>query len=148
MKLFKNDICYVEFKDLIEIGFPEKFNYDKEFYEENEYVVFTDEKDINYIKNREDIIDYDTVCFLSNEELDNKISEIEHELEPLYLQISSTSKESKKNLFEDEEFKNTLFKLDKIYYDLIHYRNNKTEEDEKILSVLSENNITKNLIRI
>lgn len=148
MKLFKNDICYVEFKDLIEIGFPEKFNYDKEFYEENEYVVFIDEKDINYIKNREDIIDYDTVCFLSNEELDNKISEIELELEPLYLQISSTSLENKILLLNDFDFKTSFFKLDKIYYDLIHYRNNKTEEDEKILSVLSENNISKNLIRI
>ena len=145
MKVFRDNKCFVSFKDLVDIGFPKKLNYDKDSYKDDEYVTLNDSEDIDYIRNREDIIDYDSVYSLSNEELDNKIGEIEKELEPLYIQFSSTSLENKMLLFKDEDFKNNIFKLDKIYYDLIHYKNNRINEDDKILYMIFISSLGKGL---
>lgn len=147
MKIIRDNICFVNFKDLIFFDFPVNLDFDKKTYNENDYVILKSEKDIDYVRKREDIIDYDYVSSLTDDELTKKIGKIEKNLEPLYIEFSSTSNESKKMLFEDEEFKNNLFKLDKIYYDLIHYRNNKEIIDQNIFDLLIENNVSKSLIK-
>ena len=147
MKIIRDNVCFVNFKDLIFFDFPVNLNFDKESYNENDYVILKSKEDIEYVRNREDIIDYDYVSSLTDDELTKKIGNIEKDLEPLYIEFSSTSNESKKILFEDDEFKNNLFKLDKIYYDLIHYKNNKESIDQNIFDLLIENNISKSLVK-
>ena len=148
MKIIRDSICFVNIKDLVMFDFPGELNFDKEKYQENDYVILSDKKDIDYINKREDIIDYDFVCSLTSLELDEKIRKIEKDLEPLYIEFSETSSNNKKILFQDSEFRNNLFKLDKIYYDLIHYRNNKEEEDRKVFDLLNENDLSKSLARL
>lgn len=146
MKIIRDNICFVNIKDLVIYDFPVNLNFDKNSYSENDYVILKDKDDIDYIKRREDIIDYDYVSSLTDTELTEKIRKIEKDLEPLYIEFSSTTSESKKILFEDDDFKSTLFKLDKIYYDLIHYKNNREDEDIKIYEFLN-NNISKSMVK-
>ena len=143
MKIIRGKIGYVNIKDLIGYGFPKNIDFDKESYSDNDYVILRNKEDIEYIKNRDDIVDYDSVFSLSNEELDEKIKKIEKDLEPLYLQFSNTSFDNKLLLIKDLDFKSNLCKLDKIYYDLIHYRNNREEEDERVYNLLNDNNVSK-----
>lgn len=138
MKIIRDNICYVSFKDLVYFEFPNELNYDKESYEKNDYVILKDSKDIEYVRNREDILDYDTLYYLSESDLNKKIKKIEKKLEPLYIKLSQSSKDDKELLLRNEKFRNILFKYDKVYYDLIHYRNNKDEEDEKIYMLLND----------
>ena len=138
MKLFRNNVCYVNFKDLIGIDLPKDVMFDKNHYEENEYVILTEKKDIDYIKGREDIIDYDYVSSLTDDKLVEKIKRIEHDLEPYYQMLKETSQNEKIILFNNVKFKDEFFKLDKVYYDLIHYRNNREYEDDRISLLLNE----------
>lgn len=143
MKIFRDNVCYVNIKDLVGYNLPDDLNFDKSNYEENDYVMFTEQKDIEYVKNREDIIDYDYVSSLTDDELDKKIKRIEHDLEPYYKEIKDASSTDRIFLFKNGEFRQEFFKLDKIYYDLIHYRNNREYEDDKVLLLLSDNVIKK-----
>ena len=146
MKIIRDNICFVSAKDLFGYDLPKELNFDKDLYDENDYVIFTNEKDIDYVKNREDIIDYDFVSSLNEVELDKKIESIEKDLEPFYQHIKSTNDEERMLLFKNAKFINTFVKLDKVYYDLIHYRNNKWFEDKNI-SLLMESNIPLRKIR-
>lgn len=143
MKIIRDNICFVSAKDLFGYDLPESLEFDKSMYEENDYVIFTNEKDIDYVRNREDIIDYDFVSHLTETELDKKIKNIENDLEPYYQHIKLSNNEERIVLFKNVKFSKSFFKLDKVYYDLIHYRNNKEYEDEKVSLLLCSNNTLK-----
>ena len=138
MKIFRNDVCYVNIKDLMAIEIPSDITFDKRNYSENEYVKLTEKKDIEFIRNREDIIDYDYVSSLDEDTLDENIKKIEHDLDPYYQLLKTSLNEERIVLFKNVNFKKEFFKLDKVYYDLIHYRNNKEQEDEIVSTLLNE----------
>lgn len=139
MKIVRDNICFVNAKDLFGYDLPESLNFDKDVYEDNDFVIFTDDNDIDYVRNREDIIDYDYVSKLTEVELDNKIQSIEKDLEPLYQQIKSSNNEERIILFKNVKFTDYFFKLDKVYYDLINYRNNKDILDDKVSLLINTN---------
>ena len=143
MKIIKNNVCYVNFKDLIGFKTLDDLHFDKSDYKDNDYIKLTEEKDIEYVKKRDDILDYFSISSLTYEELDAKIKELERKLEPYYLKLKMLSPPEKIVLFNKAKFKNKFFKLDKLYYDLINYRNNKRTEDDRIASLLNENVLTK-----
>lgn len=141
MKIIRENVCFVNFKDLIGIDLPNDFLFDKNHYEENDYVTLTEKKDIDYIKSREDIIDYDYVSSLTDDKLVEKIKRTEHDLEPYYQILKESSDKERIVLLNNNKFRDEFFKLDKVYYDLIHYKNNREEIDVDVLSFLSENSI-------
>ena len=83
MKVFKDGLCYVDITDLTRYPLPSFISLEKECYTENEMAIFSDIDSIEYIKNREDILDYSLVCNLSEEELDSKVKETHDNLEKI-----------------------------------------------------------------
>ena len=141
MKIVRDNVCFVNFKDLMGIDLPNDFTFDKNHYEENDYVTLTEKKDIDYIKSREDIIDYDYISSLTDDKIVEKIKRIEHDLEPYYQILKESTDKEKVVLLSSIKFREEFFKLDKVYYDLIHYKNNREDIDVDVLSLLSENSV-------
>ena len=137
MKIFRDGVCYVNFKDLVGFEFPPNLSFDKIDYKEDDYVKLTEPKDIEYIRKRDDIIDYDTVFFLSEEELTRKINELERKLDPYYRKVNALLGSERISLLKNKKFKKVFFKLDKKYYDLINYKNNKKFVDEQVFALLN-----------
>ena len=134
MKIFRDDVCYVSFKDLVGSDFP--LSFDKENYDEFDYVKLTEQKDIDYIKGRDDILDYDIISRLDDGALSRKIKSVERSLTPYYQKVNASLTKDRLNIFKDKKFKDKFFKLEKKYNDLIFYKNNRDEEDKRVIKLL------------
>ena len=138
MKIFRNDICYVNIEDLLRCELPKYLVFDKVTYEKGDFVIFEDQKSIDYVKNRKDILDYDKVCFLDEIGLNLKIKEVEKILEPFILRWTNTPSKMRKDLYKDLEYvKNYTFYRD-AYYDLVDYKSNREKIDNKINEIINQ----------
>ncbi len=130
MKIFRDNAWYVSFKDLIRFNCPNiiKFN-EIDHYYLNEYVVLYDKEAIEYINNRQDIIDYDEVAHLTDEELANKIQDAYNKMLPYFNKFLNTAYDKRKELFKEKEFINS-FNIATYYHDgLKDYQKNRKHID-------------------
>lgn len=67
MKVFRNNICYVEVGDLLRMPLPSFIKLPTEL-DENRFVEFDEREAIEYFKDREDILDYDFLVQLSSDQ--------------------------------------------------------------------------------
>ena len=145
MKSFKKNACVVAFKDLICRKLPNDISFDKDSYTENDYVILTRSQDVEYVRSREDIVDYDSIKSLSLNQLDKMITKVEKQLEPFYIQLSEVPFDERGDFINNHKKKRLFFTLDKVYYDLLHYRNNRDSEDLRINTAID--NIPHQLLR-
>jgi len=78
MKLFRNNICYIEFEDLYKVDIP--LITDKDKYSSGELVIINDHEQIKYLRDNDSILNYDTISNLSKEELELIIKRMSEEL--------------------------------------------------------------------
>ena len=71
MKVVRNNVCFVEAEDLKRHQISKSL----EWINNSRFARFSDQEDIEYFNSFEDIIDYDEISNLSNEELTDKICE-------------------------------------------------------------------------
>ena len=132
MKVFRNDKCYVHYNDLTRYPVPDYFVFNKEIYKENEMVVLKDEYSIEYVRDRQDIIDYDDVVNLDDTELDLRIDETYKLLEPYAKRILKVSNEDRDNLYKNKMFMKDFRIRFYIYQGLSDYKKNRNEIDARI----------------
>ena len=106
MKIIVNNTCFVNIDDLIGKSIPKFFIIERL---DSNFVVIKDVKSIEYIKNREDIIDYFDICNLSMKEVDSLIKKI--------------NKDRDNNK--------------RVIIDLLNYKNNKDEFDLKVSNLIN-----------
>ena len=143
MKFFKDNCCYVSFRELARYKIPHYLVFDKDYYFDDDYIIFKDKKSMDYVRSRKDIINYCDVMLLSNEELDAKINLAEKDLDKYAKTILDTPKSQRSGLFKLDEFRENFSIYSDIYYGLINYRNNREVIDEKILEVISTKSLVK-----
>ena len=130
MKIFRDNAYYVSFKDLVRFNCPDiiKLNEINHYYQ-NEYVVLYDKEAIEYIANRKDIINYDEVSYLSDEELANKIQDAYDQMLPYFNKFFNTPHDKRKELFKEKDFIDS-FNIATYYYDgLKDYQKNRKHVD-------------------
>ena len=106
MKIIVNNTCFVNIDDLIGKSIPKFFIIERL---DSNFVVIKDVKSIEYIKNREDILDYFDICNLSMKEVDSLIKKI--------------NKDRDNNK--------------RVIIDLLNYKNNKDEFDLKVSNLIN-----------
>ena len=132
MKVFKDNVCYVDYLDLVRYPVPSYFILNKICYEKNEMVIITDYLSINYVRKRTDILDYAEVSNLSNEELKRKYEESKNKLDRYAKRMLDTPRESQRRLYNDKDFINNYKYYKYRTNALIDYLNNKEEIDKRI----------------
>ena len=132
MKVFRDGICYVDFMDITRFAVPTYFVMDQKEYEDGEMVVIDDPKSIEYIKSREDILDFDEISKLDEQELDLKIKEAHDSLEIYAKRLLDLSIAFRNNLYKDDKFMNEYKIKQYVYYSLLDYKLNEEKVDDTI----------------
>ena len=138
MKIFKDEKCYVPFKELARHSMPNDLEFDKDKYKDNDYVIFSDSYSIDYVKSRVDIVDYDDVKDLSDKQLGNKIKYLEKKLNGYLLKCLDAPRAYKVETLKSKTFNTYL----DVYYDLVEYKNNKEDIDQKIVDLTSSKTLS------
>ncbi len=137
MKVFRDNVCYVDFIDITRYAVPSYFVMDKKVYEDGEMVVLNDSRSIEYIRNREDILDFDDVSKLDEQGLNFKIKETHDLLETYAKRLLDLPIHLRNLLYSDESFRKE-YKIKKyIYYSLLDYKQNKESINNFILKFIS-----------
>lgn len=128
MKIFRDNVCYVEFEDLTRYGLPSVvFNEVSHFKKEIEE--FRNPDAIKWLKECEYIVDYDYISSLSLEELDNKIAELFKILENRASYLLSFGLYDRKLKLQDKEENKKYDIVEIIYNCFLDYKNNKQRKD-------------------
>lgn len=143
MKLIRNNVCYVGAKDLVREPLPKFKDPLPDCSGDNDYIAFKSEEAINYFKEREDIIDYDSISSLSEEELDNTINEIHKKINEMALRWLSSSQNEREQLYKDKKLTKRQRTLSYAYESLRDYQNNR-ERIDALLKPSAELNQTDN----
>ena len=128
MKVFKNNKCYVEAEDLLRFPVP-NFIYIPNELRLDDFVMFDGTNEIEYFKNRQDIMDYNLMSELSQKDLDEMIEKTKAEFLRLSSQWLESSGKGRKKLNQDEEYQNSLKICKAIYECLSKYNSNKENID-------------------
>ena len=126
MKLITENECFVDINDLLREKVPNYLILDR-LADGNNMAVFKDVKTIEYVKSRDDIIDYNDVCSLSDRELNKIINKITKKLTTCY----------DKKKYKDNEL--NYDKYTYLYNGLVDYKNNKEEIDLKMNNIIDNN---------
>lgn len=144
MKIFKNNLCYVNYGDLARYQLPTYLQLEKLAYNSDEFLVFSDQKSINYIKNRLDIIDYNDVCNLDDKELDAMIN-LAYQNWQDYINNWKKIPNFQNSLYTNIGFLNSFKMYEDIYYGLLEYKKERERIDNNIRHQISELVITKKI---
>ena len=132
MKVFRNGLCYVTYKEVKKNTVPSYVMFSKVTYSNDEFVVFADKRSIDYVRSREDIINYDDVRKLSEEELDIRLSSIFKRLQACVTRLNNPDPEKVAKCKSDSEFMTKFKSLEAMYYGLLEYKLHKASIDERI----------------
>ena len=136
MKVFRGSICYVDFTDITRFAVPSYFVMNQKIYEDGEMVVIDDPKSIEYIRNREYILDFDEISKLDEQELDLRIKEAHDLLEMYAKRLLDLPIFLRNNLYKEDKFMNEYKIKQYIYYSLLDYKLNKKKIDNTILTFI------------
>lgn len=137
MKVFKDEICYVDYLDLVRYPVPVYFRLDSYIIDKNDMAIVTDLNSVEYIKNRKDILDYNEVSVLSNSDLEKKWEESHNILNRYAKKMLDTPLESQGRLYRDREFMDNYNYYKYRTKDLRDYIDNKELMDNKINSKIN-----------
>lgn len=146
MKIVRDNICYVDFSSLVNRGLAKYMDSDeKESHSLDDIITITNHKGIKVIKDRDDILDYDEVKDLTDEELNSKVKKVEDDLEPFVTKWLKAPYGERDKLYKDKEFKAHYDRLIDYYYELVDYRANRDARDDRIAYFLSGKHKVKKL---
>ena len=140
MKIFRDGKCYVNIIDLTRYPIPSYFVIDKSFCVGNDMVIIDEEKSMEYIKNRQDILDYDSIHDLSEKELDLKIKQVYLLLDSYAKKYLNTPLELRVKLYKDDKYIRGYKFHEYVYYDLLKYQNNRKEIDDYVSGIIPPRN--------
>ena len=138
MKIFRNGICYVN-ADRVTGSLPINFKFERLRRNRYIFLALNDDSSINYIMNRKDIVNYDDVCLLTEEELKTKIKEVSVILTQYVLKYLKASSDYQKKVDNNEDTNENYKLYDSIYKQLFDYQNNREEIDNVISSIVNNN---------
>ncbi len=137
MRFFRDGICYVDFKDIAKRDLTKFVEFeDGKNYTVEDLVVVKNEEGIKAIMDRKDIVDFDEVSKMSDEELSEKIDSVAKDLDPLASRWIHTPSGKRASLFRDKKYIQEYGELKEYYFDLIDYKNNRMTIDERINSYI------------
>jgi len=132
MKIFRNGLVYVDKRNTRTLPSDIKVGTTK-YIDGREYKVFYNKNEIEYFKERKDIVDYDSTRFLEDKALSETATQAYRYVEFYSKKLSSDEETlENKNIFLK---KFNMFRS--IFYDIVDYRNNKSKVD-KIVRELTE----------
>ena len=134
MKIFKNNECYVEAKDLSNFPVPD-FIKIPTCLKEDEIVKFESKEEVEYFKNRSDILNYNEVANLSSSELNDKIVKIRKQYQKLALKWLESNRYGREKLNKDENYQNEIKNYMTIYSNLLNYINDKSIIDFRMKNI-------------
>lgn len=133
MKVIKNNICYVQGEDLMRYPVPNFLIFpDIDILTCDEYIAFEGERAIEYFESRKDILDYNSVCNLSENELETKIKKTYSKLDKLALKWVEASQFGRDKLDKDKKYQKTLEDLKSYVSSLVRYKIHKSATDISI----------------
>ena len=124
MKIFKDNVCYVEVEDLTRFPLPYYVNIPIVLNLDT-LVGFKEKDAIDYFKDRQDILDYNLFSKMSYEDLDNSFKKINAKLDDYCSLWLNSSLNGRKRLDCNEEYRNTLKVYKAISNSLDNYIKNK-----------------------
>lgn len=131
MKIFKDNKCFVEVKDLMRLPLPEFIMTPSEI-EENLFVSFEKEEEIAYFKDRIDILDYESVSRLSADELDAQIASLNASVASSAIEWLMAPNTMLDKPTEDRAFNLKMQYLKFAYAQLVNYRLHRAEFDQEV----------------
>lgn len=131
MKIIRDEVCYVETEDLVRVPLPSFIKLPTEL-DMKEFIKFVNSNEIEYFKSRQDIVDYDSICLLSMEDLTTLIKETYEKLIKLETKWLESSTIGRTKLNKDKEYQNSLMTFKAIYESLSSYKSNKRQIDISI----------------
>lgn len=138
MKIIRNDACYVEKEDIMFLGkFPWEVFDEIDFSDDSKYTKFENKESINYWLKKEDILDYDAISCLNNEELTAKIIEKEKELEKMCCKWLYASNYYRRNLDQNNEYNQQIQSTKYIIETLKKYQSNKEYYDTLFSKIIN-----------
>lgn len=138
MKIIRNEVCYVEFDDLRFLSpLPQDVFYELKVYYSNniKFIKFTKKNALNFFKENEYIIDYDSIKDLSYIELECKIKEIKNKLNLLSGKWLNGSIAERDKLNKDKEYNSLIKNLKYMLKTLENYKNNKSTYDNEVKEI-------------
>ena len=150
MKIFKNNVCYVEAKDLLNFPIPYFIKIPICLYD-NEFLKFESKEEIKYFKNRNDILNYNEIVNLSSSELNDKIVEFGKQYKKLELKWLKSNRQERILLSKNKNYQKKLKTYNSIYESLVDYIHNKRIIDfrmKKIELIYATQNIPRKMQEI
>lgn len=132
MKVIRNDVCYIETEDIDFIG-KLSSNVIKERREKLYYSPFIKfekyKKDecVEFFREQDSVLDYNTVCDLSSEQLEEKIDSMQAQLECFSKRVLDSTK-----VVEDMSITLDIGSLKHVLDSLKKYRDNRSTYDKEI----------------
>ena len=147
MKIIRKYTCYVELEDIEYLGvLPRNVVSeikDRVFYSPFiKFIRFDKDESLDFFRQKEDIIDYDSICNLTEEELTIKINETKEKLDEYATRWLNASSREREKLDNDTEYNSNIKSLKYTLESLKKYRDNKELYDREI-SNLTFNEIKK-----
>jgi len=138
MKVFRNNICYIDLNDLSRLNLSNSHKENKIEIEDMEFAEIQDPKVIDSINKRDDIIDYDDVSCLSLSQLTEKINRIYDCLDIVAVKWIRTPNNLKSKLYNDGTFMREYKKYENLCNGLLQYYNKKDAIDNAISRLTKE----------
>ena len=134
MKIFKNNDCYVEAKDLLNFPVPYFIEIPTCLYEDD-FIKFESKKEVEYFKNRKDIISYNEIANLSLNELNKKANKINEQIQKLELKWLKSDRQGRILLSKNKNYQQKLKVYNFLYESLVDYINNKNIIDFRMKNI-------------
>ena len=132
MKIFRNNKCYLIGNNIFRRKLPEYFEFDIPKGHEGEYIVVSEPNSIEYVRNREDLLNYDVVGSLNSDELNNKINEA-YSLMDNYFKVWLDEDDINDLKLDNEEiYRYRTLVYISLYNELKTYKNNKELIDNRV----------------
>jgi len=146
--VIRDGICYVDSEYLTRYALPSTVRCDKEVYGDGEYAKFIDPITALYFASREDTINYDEVCSLSEEGLVMMINDLKKTLDVLAQRWLESNEIRRQALAKNEHYMRTYKDTKYRYDELVYYKDNRELVDNSITLVINNrqkvlNNLTR-----
>ena len=102
---------------------------------EDDFIKFESKEEVEYFKNREDIISYNEIANLSLNELNKKADEINEQIQKLELKWLNSGKQERTLLRKNKNYQKKLKIYNSLYESLVDYINNKNIIDFRMKNI-------------
>lgn len=142
MKVIRNGVCYVEKNDILFLGMLPEEIVEAPFIVESKWVKFENQKEVNFFRETEVIIDYDGLSNKKEEELLETENKVEKELNDICTKWLYASSYYRRNLDKDPEYNEKIKELKYLLATIKSYLSEKTNYDNEIRQLSFDTTVT------